>query len=131
MQELKLHDIKPLVEIEDYSFYYFLVLSTIGVIIVVALSYLLLKWLKNRKKENVRQKYLQILRQIDLQSDPKEAAYKLTKYGATFSEDDARHKEMYVNMVAKLQEYKYKKEVAPFDDETKAIINLYRDICDV
>ncbi len=129
--ELKLHDIKPLVPIEDYSFYYFLALSVVAVVLLAGVFYLLLKWLKHRKKENLRKKHLEILRSIDLRKDPKKAAYMLTKYGATFKDDDARHKEMYENMLSKLEKYKYRKEVEPFDEETVSIIELYRDICDV
>ena len=129
--QLKLHDIKPLVPIEDYSFYYFLALSAVAVVLLAGAFYLLLKWLKQRKKENIRKKHLEILRSIDLRKDPKKAAYMLTKYGATFKDDDARHKEMYENMLAKLEKYKYRKEVEPFDKETVSIIELYRDICDV
>ncbi len=129
--ELKLHDIKPLVAIEDYSFYYFLAVSVVGILLLAGIFYLLLKWLKQRKKENLRKKHLDILRSIDLRKDPKKAAYMLTKYGATFKDDDMRHKEMYENMLAKLERYKYRKEVEPFDDETVSIIELYRDICDV
>ncbi len=128
---LKLHDIKPPVAIEDYSFYYFLVLVVVGLVLVVSLLFLFLKWFKQRKVENVRKKHLEILQSIDLDKDPKKAAYMLTKYGATFKEDDARHKEMYENMLQKLERYKYKKEVTPFDDETRSIIELYREICDV
>lgn len=129
--QLKLHDIKPLVEIEDYSFYYFLALSAVGVVVLAGVFYLFLRWLKHRKTENKRQKDLEALRAIDLTKDPKKAAYLLTKYGATFKDDDQRHKEMYANMVEKLQNYKYKKEVEPFDSDTIAVINLYREICDV
>ena len=129
--ELKLHDIKPLVAIEDYSFYYFLALSVVAAVLLAGVFYLLLKWLKQRKKENLRKRHLDILRSIDLRKDPKKAAYMLTKYGATFKDDDARHKEMYENMLHRLERYKYRKEVEPFDEETVSIIELYRDICDV
>ncbi len=129
--QLKLHDIKPLVEIVDYSFYYFLALSVIGTVVFFGALYLLFGWLKHRKKENKRKKALEILKKIDLKKDPKQAAYQLTKYGAVFKNDDTRHKEMYENMVSKLQNYKYKKEVEPFDSETVSVINLYREICDV
>lgn len=129
--ELKLHDIKPLVPIEDYSFYYFLGFSFVVVVLLAGVFYLLLKWLKERKKENLRKRHLEILRSIDLHKDPKKAAYMLTKYGATFKDDDIRHKEMYENMLNKLERYKYRKEVEPFDEETVGIIELYRDICDV
>ncbi len=130
MQELKLHDIKPLVAIDDYSIYYFSVVVVIATIIVLFAIYMLLKWLRQRKRENIRKKHLEILHNIDL-SDTKKAAYELTKYGLTFRDDDERHKELYENMVSKLANYKYKKEVGSFDDETISIINLYRDICDV
>lgn len=130
-EQLKLHDIKPLVPIEDYSFYYFLAVSVIVVVLLAGAFYLLLRWLKHRKKENLRKRHLEILRSIDLRKDPKKAAYMLTKYGATFKDDDARHKEMYENMLQKLEKYKYRKTVEPFDEETISIIELYRDICDV
>ena len=130
-QQLELHDIKPLVAIEDYSFYYFLAVSVVATLLLMGVFYLLLKWLKHRKKENLRKRHLEILRSIDLRSDPKKAAYMLTKYGATFKDDDARHKEMYDNMIEKLEKYKYRKEVEPLDEETVSIIELFRDICDV
>jgi len=129
-EELKLHDIKPLVMIEDYSFYIFVALSIIGAIVIAGLLFLVLKWLKEQKKENLRKKHLELLHAIDLQ-DTKKAAYALTKYGATFKDDDERHRQMYENMLQKLQKYKYKKEVDGFDEETLAIINLYREMCDV
>ncbi|NPA65599.1 MAG: DUF4381 domain-containing protein [Epsilonproteobacteria bacterium] len=131
MQEkLQLHDIKPLVEIDDYSWYYFLLLSTIAIIVIAGLVYLLLKWFKHRKKENIRKEHLKRLKKIDLKNT-KKAAYELTKYGATFKDDDTRHKEMYQNMIEKLSAYKYKKEVGSFDSDTISIINLYREMCDV
>ena len=127
----KLRDIKPLVEIEDYSFYYFLALTIAAAVLLAVLGYFVLRWLRAKRSRNSRQEHLRILRSIDLTGDPKEAAYKLTKYGATFRDDDTRHKEMYANMLAKLERYKYRKEVEPFDSKTLAIIELYRDICDV
>jgi N-acetyl-anhydromuramyl-L-alanine amidase AmpD len=129
-QTLKLHDIKPLVAIDDYSFFYFLIVSIVGIVIIVGAVYLLLKWLKNRKKENIRKKHLKLLQQINLK-DTKKAAYMLTKYGATFKDDDQRHQEMYANMLEKLADYKYKKSVKSFDKETISVINLYREMCDV
>ncbi len=130
MQGLKLYDIKPLVEIDDYSWHYFLFLSVFGVVVIVGAVYLVIKWLRHRKRENIRKKHLQLLYDVDLH-DTKKAAYQLTKYGATFKDDDTRHKEMYQNMIEKLFSYKYKKEVESFDRETLSIINLYRELCDV
>ena len=127
---LKLHDIKPLVEVNDYSFYYFLVLVGVFLVVFVGFLYLLYKWLKHKKKEDIRKKHLKILLNVNL-NDTKKAAYTLTKYGATFKDDDIRHKEMYKNMIEKLENYKYKKEVEDFDNETLSYIKLYREMCDV
>jgi N-acetyl-anhydromuramyl-L-alanine amidase AmpD len=127
---LKLHDIKPLVVIDDYSLYYFLAVSFIALVIISGAAYLIWKWLKSRKKENIRKKHLKILKNVSFK-DAKKAAYMLTKYGATFKDDDTRHKEMYANMLEKLAQYKYKKDVGKFDQETISVIHLYQEMCDV
>jgi len=126
----QLHDIKPLVKVDDVTIYYFLIVFFIALIILSGITYITLKWYKNRKKEDIRKKHLNIIKKIDLKKT-KEAAYALTKYGATFKNDSPRHKEMYNNMINKLQSYKYKKEIKPFDKETISIIELFREICDV
>jgi len=99
--QIPLHDIKPLLEIEDYSFYYFLGIAAVVVIIILAGSYLLYKHFRQR---NLR--------------EPKKAAYDLTEYGATFQADSERHQKTYHDMVE-------------FDSETLRIIELYRGMIDV
>jgi hypothetical protein len=129
-EEIKIHDIKPLVEINDYSFLYFSIVAVVVSIIVLGGLYLLYSFLKHRKKSNIRKEHLHILNSVNLK-DTKKAAYMLTKYGATFKDDDSRHQEMYKNMLDKLSKYKYKKDVESFDNETISVINLYREISDV
>lgn len=127
----KLKDVKGLVEIEDYSIYYFSALVVIVSILVLALLYLLFTFLKHRKKENIRKIALEKLLNIDL-SDTKKAAYELTKYGAVFKDDSTRHFEMFKNLLDHLQAYKYKKDVAKtFDEDTLKYISLYKEMCDV
>jgi hypothetical protein len=128
--EIPLHDIKPLLEIEDYSFYYFLGLVTVGVIILVSVLYLLYRHFRTKNRFNLRKEHYKILNSIDL-SKTKEAAYKLTQYGATFQEDSPRHQKTYHDMVGKLEKYKYKKSVEAFDSETLRVIELYRGMIDV
>jgi len=127
---IELHDIKPIVDVEDYSLYYFLGISFISVIIVVGAIYLFLKWFKNRKRYNKREEYLKNLKQLDL-TDSKKSAYAITFYGGLFKDDGPRQSEMFKNITQRLENYKYKKEVEKFDDETLGYIELYREMIDV
>ena len=129
-QEIPLHDIKPLLEIEDYSFYYFIGLLGVITIIVVGGLYLLYKYFHAKKRFDLRKKHYKLLQNVDLH-ETKKAAYKLTEYGATFANDSQRHQKTYHDMLEKLEKYKYKKSVDAFDSETVRIIELYRGMIDV
>lgn len=128
--EIPLHDIKPLVEIQEYSMEYLIVMSTILVIILLAIIYLLLKWFKQRKKFNLRKEHLQLIKALDY-SDTKNAAYKLTLYGYTFKDDTPRHEKAYNELFETLQNYKYKKSVESFDKKTLHFIEIYKGMLDV
>ena len=128
--DIPLHDIKPLLEIEEYSLYYLLGVSAVVLFLLFALVYLLLKWLKSRNAFNIRKEHYRLINAVDL-SDAKKAAYDITFYGNTFSEDSPRHSEMYQNLVERLESYKYRKSVASIDNEVIGYIALYRDMIDV
>ncbi|MBN2782871.1 MAG: hypothetical protein JXQ66_06490 [Campylobacterales bacterium] len=128
--EIKLHDIKPIVEVEEYSFYYFLGVSFIAAILIVGAIFLLVKWYKKRNRYNKRAEHLKAYKNIDY-TDTKKAAYEITFYGATFKDDSQRHSEMFANLNKRLENYKYKKEVESFDDETRGYIELYKGMIDV
>lgn len=128
--EIPLHDIKPLIEIHEYSLYYFLGVSLLVALILIGFLYLAYKWIKNRKKFNKRAEHYKLLNNIDY-SNPKKAAYDLTFYGATFKDDSERHQKAYENMIEKLEKYKYKKDVEDFDADTLHVINLYKEMIDV
>ena len=128
--EIPLHDIKPLVEIHEYSLYYFIGVSLLAALLLLGLSYLIYRWFKNRKKFNKRAEHYNLFHKVDY-SNPKKAAYDLTRYGATFKDDDERHKKAYENMREKLQKYKYKKNVEDFDADTLHVIELYKEMIDV
>ncbi|MFT7859850.1 MAG: hypothetical protein ABXS93_02830 [Sulfurimonas sp.] len=129
-QEIPLHDIKPLLEIQEYSIYYFSALVGAGVIILLGVLYLLYRWLKERNKYNKRKDHFAQLEELDL-SNTKQAAYDLTAYGATFKDDSPRHRKHYELMVEKLYSYKYKKSVEAFDAETLRQIEIYKEMLDV
>jgi len=128
--DIPLHDIKPLVEIEEYSIYYLSAVVIVASIIFLALLYLVYRWMKHRNRFNIRKEHFKLLSGIDLK-DAKKAAYDLTYYGATFKDDSPRHQKTYEDMVERLEAYKYKKSVDDFDTETLRIIELYRGMIDV
>jgi len=128
--EIPIHDIKPLLEIQEYSLYYFLALLTFGLIVFAVIIYFAVKYIKNRNAFNIRKEHLKLLENIDL-SDTKRSAYDITLYGATFKDDSPRQSEMFANLTERLEEYKYKKDVSAFDDEVKGYIDLYRGMIDV
>ncbi len=127
MQE-KLRDIKPLVEIPDSSYYIYYGLIALGVLLLVALLYLVGLYLWRLRKENLAKHYLEALKAIDWR-DSKASAYAATKYGRLLA-TDTRRKELFSQLEALLQRYKYKKEVDPVDEETKRMFDLYVQVCD-
>ncbi|MFK5938535.1 MAG: hypothetical protein QM497_09085 [Sulfurimonas sp.] len=130
MPEIALHDIKPLVEIHEYSIYYFGALVLLGVLVLAGIVYLIVKYFQAKNAFNIRKEHLKLLKQVDF-SDPKRSAYDITFYGATFKDDTSRHLEMYEEMLDKLQEYKYKKDVNSLDTDVKEYVDLYRGMIDV
>ncbi len=128
--DIPLHDIKPLIEIEEYSLYYFVVIVAVISVIVLALAYLLYKYFKEKKRYNKRKEHLELLGDLDF-NDTKQTAYALTFYGATFQNDTPRHLKHFELMVEKLEKYKYKKSVDAFDEDTLQQINIYKEMLDV
>jgi len=128
--DIPLHDIKPIVDVNEYSFYYFLGLTFVIVLLLLAISYLIYKWLKHRNAYNIKKDHYQLINSLDI-NDTKNCAYAITTYGATFKDDSPRHEEMYNNLTQRLEVYKYKKEVDAFDSETIGYIELYKGMLDV
>lgn len=127
--DIPLHDIKPIAEVQEYSLYYLLGASVLTLVLLGLSGYLLYKYFSAKKRFNIRKEHLGLLRSLDL-GDAKKSAYALTLYGATFKDDSLRHKEMYENLTARLQPYKYKKEVSSLSSEVVGYIELYRDMID-
>ena len=128
--DIKIHDIKPIVDIQEYSFYYFLGISLVALLFVGAIAFLIYKYIKQKNSYNVKKEHLKIINELDF-TNTKESAYAITLYGATFKDDSDRHKEMYKNIVDRLEVYKYKKDVEVFDKEILGYIDLYKGMLDV
>ncbi|MDO8452946.1 MAG: hypothetical protein Q7S59_00075 [Sulfurimonas sp.] len=128
--DIPLHDIKPIVDVHEYSLYYFLGVAGVALLLISGILYLIYLWLKKRKRFNIRKEHKRVLNSLDL-SNAKKAAYAITHYGATFKNDTPRHVEMYKNLTDRLEVYKYKKEVNGLDKETLGYFELYKEMCDV
>lgn len=128
MNQLKIHDIKDLVIISDYSLYIFILLVVLATLTITLLIYLIVKKIFN-KKENIKKRYLKKLKELDF-SNTKESAYAITKYGKYFI-DEQRVEKLYFELNENLNPYKYKKDIEPFHKEIKEEIRRFMDAIDV
>ena len=128
--DVPLHDIKTIVEVNEYSLYYFIGLSVITCIMIVGLLYLIYIWYKKRNQYSKRKEHYNLLHLVNL-DDTKNAAYAISLYGSTFANDGDRQTGMYKNITQRLERFKYKKDVEKFDEETLAYIELYKGMIDV
>lgn len=129
-KEIPLHDIKPLLEIPDYSLYYFIGLIVVSLIVLYFVIYFIYKWIIKKSSFNVRAEHKRLLDEVNF-DDSKKAAYDITFYGATFKDDTPRHTKSYEELQEHLESYKYKKSVDKLDENTMRIIELYQGMIDV
>ena len=127
---IQLHDIKPILEVQEYSLYYFVALILLVFFLLLGFAYIFYKNFKAKKRFSLRKEHHERLKLLDL-SKTKDAAYSISLYGQTFKNDSLRHTEMYENIQSKLESYKYKKSVEAFDANTLKSIELYRGMIDV
>ena len=128
--DVPLHDIKTIVEVSEYSLYYFIGVITLIILVLTIIIYLVYKYLQKRNAYNQRKEHFKFLNSIDLKNT-KNAAYQISKYGATFANDGERQAGMYKNITQRLEQFKYKKDVDSFDEETLAFVELYKGMIDV
>ncbi|HIC42740.1 MAG TPA: hypothetical protein EYO73_00115 [Sulfurimonas sp.] len=129
MQDIPLHDIKPLVEVPDNSLIILIILA--GVILsLVLISLAIWAWTKFKKiKEvNLRKVYLEKIHDIDT-SDAKQAAYEISEYARYIVKTD-KEKSFLDDLDKRLAQYKYKKEVQALDEETLAHFQVFLEVLD-
>ena len=122
MKDIPLHDIKPLVEVPDNSFIY---LVSIGVLLAIALVFLLVVMYKMYKKSKIvslRKVNLKKIHAVDM-SNAKEAAYQISAYGILLAQSE-KQMQILENLDKRLDQYKYRKEVSSIDEET---LREYKD----
>ena len=128
--DIPLHDIKPLMEVPDYSTTFIWIILLLGVLVALLVGYLLVRYFKRARSVNLRKVDYKALKKVDF-ADAKKAAYEITQRGRRFRDDSDRLREAYENLLLKLEPYKYKREVATIDSETKSYYNIYLGMIDV
>ena len=128
MNEIKLKDIKELVDIPDYSIYLYMLLWILGSLVFFILLFILIRLIINRGK-NRRKLYYKTLKEIDL-NDSKKAAYEITKYTRLLIQSD-REKKLALELIEELDRYKYKKDVEPLGSQAKILFGRFMDNVDV
>jgi len=121
MEELK--DIRALEPIGDISLYLFIIAVVFVSLIIGALLYKLISTIRERKKDTLKKEVLQKLKDIEF-DNPKDAAYKITRYGK-FLADDERSKKMLEQLLPHLEKYKFTKDVPKLDDDCIQYYNLF------
>ena len=129
MQELKLHDIKGLVEIPDDSIYYFYSLLGLILISIIIVSIFIYKFVKREKQENLQKLYLAQLNELKIE-DSKESAYQITHLGHALDKNTLQE-EAFLILVNALAPYKYQKNVPQFEADIKEEIQNFKDAMNV
>ncbi len=117
-----IEDIESIVSIPDYSIY---ILSLI-IFVTTLVLFVIGKSIFRKRQQSEFEKYLQLYQEIDL-NDSKKAAYLITKYSNILAKDH-KSKEIKERLDENLKEYKYKKEVKEFSDETKNLYHLFLEV---
>ncbi len=128
MNEIKIHDIKNLVEIPDISLYIYMFLWILAILFIFIFIFLLYKYFNNKNK-NKRKEYYRILKDLDLK-DSKQSAYTISKYIKLLAQNE-REKRLASELIEELERYKYKKEVEELKDDVKIIFARFMDSLDV
>ena len=126
---IKIHDIKPIVEIPDVSIYIYYSLIIIFILLLCIGIYFIYKFLKPKVKSHDLIWY-EKLKNVDF-TKSKDAAYKISKYGRLLAKDE-RQLHLVNELIEELSLYKYKKMIPnKFSKETKIKFNIFMDSLDV
>ena len=123
-----LRDIKPLIDISDYSLILLILTLLVGAFIGYKLFKIAFNYALKNCKVDCQKYYFYMYSNVDW-SNPKEAAYLATKYGAILAKDK-RRKELFEQLRERLDRFKYKKDIDVVDSQTLNYYNLYKQVCD-
>ena len=127
--DIPVHDVAPLLEIREYSIYWFMLL----IIMIFVIGFLLVKQMRKKKKfkeVDVRSERYKSFTRIDM-SDPKAAAYAICDQGSFFAHDNEETLTTYRTLFKCLEPYKYARTVEAIDEETLALYVTYQNMITV
>jgi len=122
MSEIKIHDIKDLSIVNDWSLYIFIILLLCTLLIIAFLIYILFKKIIT-KEVNKKKLYLNKLNDINV-IQSKNAAYEITQY-IHLLEKNHIQMQLSKELLMELDKYKYKKEISSFNAHTNALFNEF------
>jgi len=128
--DIALHDIQPLMEVNEYSLYFLVGYIALAMLFLAVLVYILYCLYKRRKRVNIRKQYKEAIESLNL-DETKKTAYMISSYGVFFKDDSPQHQEIYEDLTKRLSQYKYKKNIEAFDSETLECIQMYKGMLNV
>ncbi|MBD3840631.1 MAG: hypothetical protein IE909_01885 [Campylobacterales bacterium] len=105
---LPIHDIKPFVQIPDYSMYLFYLIICVGSLVLGLGLLYLYKYFKH-KNNSKEQEYKALLQNLDY-NDSKTSAYTISKYGRLLAKSE-RSIRLIEQLHKELEPFKYKKNI--------------------
>jgi len=126
---IKIHDIKPIVEIPDFSIYLYYGLVFLVFLVICLLIYGIYKFFKPKVKTQEMYWY-EKLQKLDF-NNIKQTAYDISKYGRYLAKEE-RQIRLIDELTNELSSYKYKKETpVKLTQEIKTKFNIFMDTLDV
>ncbi len=126
---LKIHDIKPIVEIPDFTIYIYYGLICLGIVVISMVGYTIFKIFKVKKISSEKE-YYNILQTINF-DDSKQSSYLISKYGRLLAKTP-REIQLINDIHLNLEQYKYKKNT---DDtirtDIQSQLTIFMDTIDV
>ena len=113
----ELRDIKGLVEVTDYSLYYLLGIVGVVVIVLIVLTILVYKYLTKKDPLTQKKVAMDLLEKFEF-GDAKQSVYEFSHL-AQYAVNENQRREL-EELLAELEQYKFKKEVPELDDGLKA-----------
>lgn len=131
LENLPLHDIQGLVEVNDHSLVIFIAVVLLALFLTLAVLYFIWKYFSKRRKTDIRKEAYEALSSVDL-DNVKHAAYEITRLGLIFKDDSERLSSKYYSLTQKLDKYKYKKSVDDkLDQDTVSYYKIFLDMIEV
>ena len=118
----KLKDIKSIVEVVDYSLYYFIIIIFIFILGIIFISYKYMTRVKKTKQLSKKQLALKGLKNLDF-NDTKKVVYSLSVDGYMFI--NKKNKDKFENIEKKLEEFKYKKDIEKLPNKLEKEIKQF------